>query len=85
MPFLTRWYLWKNEEKDGHEDGRSGRPNGDQGVAKSFHFEGIAPARHEDWRLQFLLKILTCILAYLEEPQCNQDDKEDKDLNIVRC
>ena len=24
------------------------------------------------------------LVAYLEEPQCNQDDKENKDLNIVR-
>ena len=76
--------LWKNKKKDGHEDGGGGRADGDERVAKSFHFESVPPPRHEDWRLQFLLKILTCILAYLEEPQCNQDDKENKDLNIVR-
>lgn len=28
--------------------------------------------------------ILLFIVAYLEEPQCNQDDKENKDLNIER-
>ena len=85
--FLVEGYLWKNEEKDGHEDGWCGRANGDERIAKSFHFESVPPPRHEDWRLQFLLKIcaiLLFIVAYLEEPQCNQDDKENKDLNIVR-
>ena len=47
--------LWKNKKKDGHEDGGGGRADGDQGIAKSLHFESIAPAGHEDWRLQYFV------------------------------